>query len=83
VVLADISACPLSLNSGRCQSSEFIWRVLIFSVVFLTKLETLIRKNKTKKTNTKMKKKQPSTDDFELNGFHSGTVKRHNSHWTV
>ena len=30
-----------------------------------------------------MKKKQPSTDDFELNGFHSGTVKRHNSHWTV
>lgn len=36
-----LSAGPPSLNSGFCRRSEFIWRVLIFSVVFLTKLDTL------------------------------------------
>lgn len=44
VVLANVLGCVLSLNSDRWRSSEFIWRVLIFSVVFLTKLETLKKK---------------------------------------
>lgn len=45
-----MSACAFSLKSGRCRSSEFIWRVLIFSVVFLTKLETLKKRKSNKNT---------------------------------
>lgn len=47
---AALSAWPPSLDSGFCRRSEFIWRVLIFSVVFLTKLDTLRQENQNKTT---------------------------------
>lgn len=45
---ATLSAAPPSLDSDFGRSSEFIWRVLIFSVVFLTKLDTLPEENQNK-----------------------------------
>lgn len=47
---AALSAWPPSLDSAFCRSSEFIWRVLIFSVVFLTKLDTLREESPNKTT---------------------------------